>query len=150
MHYQVVDVNGQPSDVVSIVPEELNSCSATMTANKPGTAIVLVTYDTMSHIRSVDGTGTKDYTAIWPECTGVFVVTVDADGTAIQTNMILDRMDSTVTDKSSLALDAEFDILFYLGDDGATYSFKPEDGCTVSVARSTAVSYTHLKLPTKA
>ena len=137
MHYQVVDVNGQPSDVVSIVPEELNSCSATMTANKPGTAIVLVTYDTMSHIRSVDGTGTKDYTAIWPECTGVFVVTVDADGTGIQTNMVLDRMDSTVTDKSALALDAEFDILFYLGDDGATYSFKPEDGCTVSVARST-------------
>ena len=136
-HYQVVDVNGQPSDVVSIVPEELNSCSATMTANKPGTAIVLVTYDTMSHIRSEDGTGTKDYTAIWPECTGVFVVTVDADGTGIQTNMVLDRMDSTVTDKSSLALDAEFDILFYLGNDGATYSFKPEDGCTVSVARST-------------
>lgn len=136
-HYQVVDVNGQPSDVVSIVPEELNSCSATMTANKPGTAIVLVTYDTMSHIRSVDGTGTKDYTAIWPECTGVFVVTVGADGTGIQTNMVLDRMDSTVTDKSALALDAEFDILFYLGDDGATYSFKPEDGCTVSVARST-------------
>ncbi len=136
-HYQVVDVNGQPSDVVSIVPEELNSCSATMTANKPGTAIVLVTYDTMSHIRSEGGVGTKDYTAIWPECTGVFVVTVDADGTGIQTNMVLDRMDSTVTDKSSLALDAEFDILFYLGDDGATYSFKPEEGCTVSVARST-------------
>ena len=32
--------------------------------------------------------------------------------------------------------DAEHDILFYTGDEGASYSFTPEEGCIVSVARS--------------
>ena len=138
MYYQVVDVNGQPSDVVSITPDTYNSSAATMTANKPGTAIVLVTYDSMIHPWGSGTSGTRgEFTAIWPECTGVFVVTVDADGTAIQTNMTIDRMDSQLTAESDKNIDAEHDILFYLGDDGATYSFKPEDGCTVSVARST-------------
>ena len=137
MHYQVLDVNGQPSDVVRITPDANNSSAATMTANKAGTAIVLVTYDAMTHKQGQSSTASKEFTAIWPECTGVFVVTVDADGTGIQTNMFMDRMDSKLTAESDKNIDAEHDILFYLGDDGATYSFKPEEGCTVSVARST-------------
>ena len=138
MHYQVVDVNGQPSDVVSITPDANNSSAATITANKAGTAIVLVTYDSMLHPWGSGSSGTRgEFTAIWPECTGVFVVTVGADGTAIQTNMTMDRMDSQLAAESDKNIDAEHDILFYLGDNGATYSFKPEDGCTVSVARST-------------
>ena len=137
MHYRVIDVNGQPSDVVTITPDAKNSNVATMTANKAGTAIVLVTYDAMIHKQGQSSTASKEFSAIWPECTGVFVVTVGSDGTGIKTNMILDRMDAEITKDEQRILDAEHDILFYLGDEGAEYSFKPESGCTVTVARST-------------
>ena len=138
MHYQVIDVNGQPSDVVTITPDAQNSNVATMTANKAGTAIVLVTYDAMTYMQGMTTiTANREFSAIWPECTGVFVVTVGSDGTGIKTNMILDRMDADIKDDEARQLDAEHDILFYLGNDGASYSFKPESGCTVTVARST-------------
>ena len=137
MHYQVIDVNGNPSDVVTITPDAVNSNVATMTANKAGTAIVLVTYDAMIHKQGQSSTSSKEFSAIWPECTGVFVVTVGSDGTGIETNMTLDRMDAAITKDEQRILDAEHDILFYLGDKGASYSFKPESGCTVTVARST-------------
>ena len=137
MHYRVIDVNGNPSDVVTITPDAKNSNVATMTANKAGTAIVLVTYDAMIHKQGQSSTASKEFSAIWPECTGVFVVTVGSDGTGIETNMTLDRMDAAITKDEQRILDAEHDILFYLGDKGASYSFKPESGCTVTVARST-------------
>ena len=137
MRYQVIDVNGNPSDVVTITPDAVNSNVATMTANKAGTAIVLVTYDAMIHKQGQSSTASKEFSAIWPECTGVFVVTVGSDGTGIETNMTLDRMDAAITKDEQRILDAEHDILFYLGDKGASYSFKPESGCTVTVARST-------------
>ena len=135
MHYQVIDVNGDPSNVLTITPDEKNSCVANMTANKAGTAIVLVTYDAVTHMNGIDGG--HEYSAIWPECTGVFIVTVGNDGTDIQTNMVLDRMDAQISKDEARQLDAEHDILFYLGSEGAEYSFKPEGGCTVTVARST-------------
>ena len=134
VHYTVVDFNGQPSDVVTITPNENNSSLASMKANKNGTALVLVTYDAMTHAQGMGGT---ELSAIWPEFTGVFVVSVGADGSAIQTNMTVDRMNATISSDAQKALDAEHDILFYLGDAGASYSFKPEEGCTVTVARST-------------
>ena len=137
MHYRVIDVNGNPSDVVTITPDAVNSNVATMIANKAGTAIVLVTYDAMIHKQGQSSTASKEFSAIWPECTGVFVVTVGSDGTGIETNMTLDRMDAAITKDEQRILDAEHDILFYLGDKGASYSFKPESGCTVTVARST-------------
>ena len=137
MHYRVIDVNGNPSDVVTITPDAVNSNVATMTANKAGTAIVLVTYDAMTYKQGQSSTASKEFSAIWPECSGVFVVTVGSDGTGIETNMTLDRMDAAITKDEQRILDAEHDILFYLGDKGASYSFKPESGCTVTVARST-------------
>ena len=138
MHYQVIDVNGQPSDVVTITPDAQNSNVATMTANKAGTAIVMVTYDAMTYMQGMTTTtANREFSAIWPECTGVFVVTVGSDGTGIETNMTLDRMDADIKNDEARQLDAEHDILFYLGDKGASYSFKPESGCTVTVARST-------------
>ena len=47
-HYEVVDFDGKPSDVVSIAPNADNSCLAYMTANHQGTALVKVTYDAMT------------------------------------------------------------------------------------------------------
>ena len=136
-HYEVVDFDGKPSDVVSIAPNADNSCLAYMTANHQGTALVKVTYDAMTHKQGQSSTADKTFSAIWPEFTGVFVVSVGADGTAIQTNMLMDRMDASVTKEEQKQLDAEHDILFYLGTDGASYTFTPESGCTVTVARST-------------
>ena len=138
VHYTVVDLNGQSSDVVTITPDENNSSLAYMKANKAGTAIVLVTYDAMTHMQGqTSNKENRGFSAIWPECTGVFVVSVGADGSSIATNMTMDRMDATISNDAQKALDAEHDILFYLGDAGASYSFKPEEGCTVTVARST-------------
>ena len=138
VHYTVVDFNGQPSDVVTITPDENLSAQAVMKANKAGTAIVLVTYDAVTHMQGqTSNTANHGFSAIWPEFTGVFVVSVGADGSSIATNMTIDRMDATISKDEQKNLDAEFDTLFYLGDAGASYSFKPEDGCTVTVARST-------------
>ena len=140
MHYQVIDVNGNPSDVVTITPNALNSNVAVMEAKHEGTAIVLVTYDAMTHMAGQTSTPSHRFSAIWPELTGVFVVTVGADGSAIQTNMKLDRMDAVIEKDEAKQLDAEHDILFYTGTEGASYSFKPEAGCTVSVLRPTVTA----------
>ena len=130
MHYKVIDHEGNPSDVVSITPDANNSSVAKMTANKKGMAIVLVTYDSMTHMQGQSSTKSKEFSAIWPECTGVFVVTVGADGSSIETNMLIDRIDSDAS-----TIDAEHDILFYLGNSGASYTFTPESGSKVSVDR---------------
>ena len=140
MHYQVIDVNGNASDVVTITPNALNSNVAVMEAKHEGTAIVLVTYDAMTHMAGQTSTASHRFSAIWPELTGVFVVTVGADGSAIQTNMNLDRMDAVIEKDEAKQLDAEHDILFYTGTEGASYSFKPEAGCTVSVLRPTVTA----------
>ena len=140
MHYQVIDVNGNPSDVVTITPNALNSNVAVMEAKHEGTAIVLVTYDAMTHMAGQTSTASHRFSAIWPELTGVFVVNVGADGSAIQTNMNLDRMDAVIEKDEAKQLDAEHDILFYTGTEGASYSFKPEAGCTVSVLRPTVTA----------
>ena len=140
MHYRVIDENGSASDVVSITPDALNSNVAVMKAEHAGTAIVLVTYDAMTYMNGMNtktATASTRFSAIWPELTGVFVVTVGADGSAIQTNMELDRMDASITKDEQKQLDAEHDILFYTGTEGASYSFKPETGCTVSVLHPT-------------
>ena len=140
MHYQVIDVNGNAIDVVTITPNALNSNVAVMEAKHEGTAIVLVTYDAMTHMVGQTSTASHRFSAIWPELTGVFVVNVGADGSAIQTNMNLDRMDAVIEKDEARQLDAEHDILFYTGTEGASYSFKPEAGCTVSVLRPTVTA----------
>ena len=132
MHYTVIDMEGNPSDLVTIVPDEHNSSVAMMTANGEGTAVVLVTYDAMTHmVGQTSTTSDRRFSAIWPECTGVFVVTVGGENAEIETNMMIERYEAADT-----AIDAEHDILFYLGDAGASYSFAPESGCTVTVNRA--------------
>lgn len=127
-HYEIIDEQGDPSDVVSIEPNENNSAWGTLKAEKEGTAIVLVTYDSMTHKTAMGG---ERLSAIWPEFTGVFVVKVGGEESDIDTNMVIDRLNGT-----SGEVDAEHDILFYTGENGAEYSFKPEEGSTVSIARS--------------
>ena len=132
-HYAVVDMNGNPSDVLTVTPDKQNSCTASIKANKPGTAIVLVTYDAMYSAQAyVSGKAGQKclFSAIWPENTGVLVFSVDADGSAIETGMTLGGTGE------GYEIDAELDPLFYTGNDGAAYTFTPEPGCTVTVNRS--------------
>ncbi|MDY6038875.1 MAG: hypothetical protein SPI74_07850, partial [Eubacterium sp.] len=126
--YEVIDEKGNSSDVVTVTADKNNSAVADIKANHSGTAIVLVKYDAMSH---TDAMGGKEFSAIWPELTGVFVVTVGDKDSSIETGMTLNR------GKNVSAIDAEHDTLYYIdGEEGASYSFTPESGSQVSVNRA--------------
>ena len=78
-HYTVIDENGNPSnDVISVTPGA-HSEVAEIQAKSEGTALLLVTYDAEINMASKNMGGTN-FSAIWPENTGVVVVTVDQDG----------------------------------------------------------------------
>lgn len=131
-HYTVLDENGQPdSSVITI------SDSGLITAAGAGTAIVLVTYDAINVSNAVGG---PFFGAIWPENTGVFVVSVGADESGIATGMTINEGKNTdaTTQKMSLdAIDAELDVIYFTGAAGS-YTFTPEtEACTVSVANPT-------------
>ena len=131
MHYRVIDENGNDSDLLTVTPDKYNSCQAAVKANGTGTAILLVTYDAMFSEQSYkSGKANRPnlFSAIWPENTGVLVFRV-GDDSEIETNMFLNG-----TGKG-YELDAEHDPLYYTSGDGASYTFTPEAGCTVSVAR---------------
>lgn len=135
--YMVIDEKGSKSSVVTVTPDENNSSVATLKANSQGTAIVLVTYDAVYSDSHMAGDG--KFSAIWPENTGVLVVTVGADGSSINTNMTINEGKNENPAISKLigdSLDAEHDVLYYTEKAGASYSFTPEDGCKVSVARA--------------
>lgn len=123
MHYQVIDPEGKPSNILSIDVHEKNSSVAAVTANQEGTAIILVTYDAMTNMQGQSSTASKRFSAIWPENTGVIVVTVGADGSAIQTNMTINEgMNASIEKLVGDTLDAEHDPLFYAGSSGASYT----------------------------
>ncbi|MBO4607737.1 MAG: DUF4465 domain-containing protein, partial [Prevotella sp.] len=102
--------------------------------------------------------GGNDWGAIWPENTGVFVVTVGEQATDVTPNIIINKDylttvtpwgggDPIDTKLSMENVDAEFDVLYYLDtEDGFDYTFKPEGASSVTLARPTigtnAVSYT--------
>ena len=133
-HYTVIGVNGEQStDIIKVVTKE-NSAEAEIQALSNGTAIVLVTYDAMTNQVGMGGTF---FSAVWPENTGVLVVTVGEDGTQIQTGMVMNEGKNTIAQKvSGDALDAELDVLYYeKGTGGASYTFTPESGVEVTVAR---------------
>lgn len=128
--YEIITLEG--NNVVTIEPNANNSAMAMLTAKNEGTVIVLVTYDAMYSELTATGAGggaggANRLSAIWPDRTGVFVVSVGKDGSAITTNMTC----------NGKAFDAEHSPQFYTGTAGASVSFKPEDGCSVTVNRST-------------
>lgn len=123
--YEIINIEG--NEVVSIKPDANNSAAATLTAENEGTAIVLVTYDAMYSDSTMGKANGSRLSAIWPDRTGVFVVSVGKDGTAIKSNM----------ECNGKVFDAEHSPQFYTGDKGASVSFKPEDGVEVTVNRST-------------
>ena len=128
--YEIITIEGEK--VITITPDANNSAAATLKATGEGTAIVLVTYDamysdsTVANASGSAGDGNR-YSAIWPDRTGVFVVSVGKDGTSINSNMTC----------NGAVFDAEHSPQFYVGDEGAAVSFIPDEGVTVTVNRST-------------
>lgn len=135
-HYEVIDENGNASDVAEV--DE----NGRLTAVKSGTAIVLVTYDAMTLNFGADDVF---YGAIYPENTGVFVISVDGGDSGIQTGITLNEgKNKSAIKLSGDALDSEHDCIYYAGEQGE-YVFTPvSEDVNVSVANpviSDSVSY---------
>ena len=133
-HYTVLDENGQTSNSVVTVSD-----SGLVTAVGNGTAIVLVTYDAINIPSAMGG---PFFGAIWPENTGVFVVTVGAGDSGIATGMTINgEINEGLKYKNDgAALDAEQDVIYFTGSTGS-YTFTPGTaGVSVSVANPTVTS----------
>jgi len=157
-HYTVVGLDGQISNDVVSVDED-----GKVTAKAAGTAIVLVTYDAMTvNFHEYGGDVTSGfnpngfYGALWPENTGVFVVSVGAEASGITTGITLneeenaklksdldsvpgksDSINGTSAKTGGAALDGELDVIYFIGDSGK-YTFTPGTAdVTVSVANPT-------------
>lgn len=131
--YTVLGEDGQASNAVVTVDGK-----GLLTAQAPGTAIVLVSYDA---IRIPSAAGGPMFGALWPENTGVFVVSVDAPASGITTGMTLNAdLNAGMLDSrlAGAAIDAELDVLYYAeGTDGYRYTFTPTGATGVLLARPT-------------
>ena len=116
-YYTVLNTDFQPDNSVVDVDADGH-----LTPKAPGTAIVQVRYNAL-------GFHGKNWSEIWAENTGTFVVTVDADTDAMPADNI------HLAYKPTNPMDAEHDILYYLSDQpGYSLTFTPQAGCTVTVA----------------
>ena len=126
-----------------------------LTAIGKGTAIVYVTYDAI-HLNQYSGATKKDFVggsdwgAIWPENTGVFVVTVGDEATDIKPNITINKeyltkVNGVDTKIAMENVDAEFDVLYYLDtEDGYDYTFTPEGVTKVTLNRPViGANYAH-------
>lgn len=142
-HYTVIDTDGKPSTGVI----EIDNADTTddpwsvIKAVGKGTAIVLVTYDAIglnyySSANKTEYMGGEYWSAIWPENTAAYVVTVGDGETAMKPNMLINEDYNTETLKNAGEyVDAEHDVFYYLDtEEGASYSFTPEGVENVEIA----------------
>ena len=140
-HYTVINLDGTPSTGVIEIEKEVTDPWATIKAVGNGTAIVLVTYDAIG-LNYYSGTtknpymGGEYWSAIWPENTAAYVVTVGGGATTIDPNMIINE--GYNEDAKKLAgkyVDAEHDVFYYLDtEEGYAYTFKPTGVENVEIA----------------
>lgn len=143
-HYAILDSGFQPStEVIEIgnCLENNTSAWSKIVAKSKGTAIVLVTYDGIN-LNYYNNADKKEYLggelwgAIWPENTGVFVVTVDEDDSSVVPNMTVNEeynMDALRLAGNNV--DAEHDVFYYLDDrEGFEFTFTPENVASVEMA----------------
>lgn len=141
-HYTVIGLDGRPSAGVVEIASKPGSAWAELKAVGSGEAIVLVTYDAIG-LNFYNGAEKKPYMggelwgAIWPENTAAFVVTVGGTASAVNPKMTLNEdynMDALRLAGNNI--DAEHDVIYYLDtDEGAHFSFKPENAVSVTMAR---------------
>lgn len=138
-HYTVINENGQEDNSVLTVDETGN-----IKAIGEGSAIVLITYDamTLNHDSKLSEGALGDYPstpndfygATWPENTGVFVVSAGSTDSGITTGMTINEDKSTGQKASGKSIDAELDVIYFIGEKGE-YTFTPgTEGVSVFVA----------------
>ena len=125
--YTVTNLQGETDNSVVTVDAD-----GTLHAVANGAAIVTVTYDA---IRLTDMAGGEFWSAIWPENTGVFVVTVGDEATGIDLGMTINETNEAKYKLAGTAYDADFDV-FYFADTETSYNytFKPTNVVSVKVA----------------
>ena len=144
-HYAVYNMNGQPDNsVAEILPDgNIGSEWSILRAKSAGTAIVTVTYDAASALQFAQNTGSMStyyggqyFGAIWPENTGVFVVSVDAPSNGMDANMrINEEANENQKKNAGIYVDAEHDVFYYINDEEAfNYTFKPTGVTTVEIS----------------
>lgn len=142
-HYIVLDTEFNPcDDVIEIDNADTNvSAWSRIKAKTAGTAVVLVTYDgiNLNYYNNADKKeylGGEYWGAIWPENTGVFIVTVDDDSKEIKPNMTVnEKYNEEALKLSGKFVDAEHDVFYFLDDeDGFRFTFKPEGVADVDMA----------------
>lgn len=153
-HYTILGLDGKPKDGVIQIDnsDTTDSAWSDITAIGEGTAIVLVTYDgiNLNYYNNADKKeylGGEYWGAIWPENTGVFVVTVGDGKSAVKPEMIVNEQYNVGTLRmAGKYADAEHDVFYYLDDqDHFPFRFNPEGVMKITMASpvftSTGVSY---------
>lgn len=145
-HYTVIGVDGKPSTgVIEIQNADTNTSAwSQIKAVGPGTAIVLVSYDAIA-LNYYSGANKSNYMggefwgAIWPENTGVYVVTVGEGKSSVLSNMVINDDYNTETKKlAGKFVDAEHDVFYYLDSEvGAYYTFTPQGVSDITIAYPT-------------
>ena len=147
-HYTVINPDGTPSTGV-IEIDNANTTTSPWSKIKAvgnGTAIVLVTYDAIGLNTYASGKtdktpymGGEYWSAIWPENTAAYVVTVGDAENSIDPNMVINEDYNTGTLKNSgKYVDAEHDVFYYLDTEaGYTYTFTPTGVSDVQIAYPT-------------
>ncbi len=142
-HYTVIDMDGNPSTGV-IEIDNANTTTdpwSVVKAVGKGTAIVLVTYDAigLNYYSSANKNhymGGEYWSAIWPENTAAYVVTVGEGEASVKPNMLINEGYNEDTKKNAgKYVDAEHDVFYYLDtEEGCSYSFAPEGVENVEMA----------------
>lgn len=142
-HYTVIDTEGKPSTGVIEIDNADTSTDpwSVIKAVGKGTAIVLVTYDAIglnyySSAKKTAFLGGEYRSAIWPENTAVYVVTVGEDESYVKPNMVINETYNEEARKNAgKFVDAEHDVFYYLDSEpGFTYTFTPEGAEKVEIA----------------
>lgn len=140
--YTVLDENFQPSQNVVTVDEK-----GLLKAVGKGRAIVQITYDAVGcfQYNKIDGFGNRNentpfmggeyWSAIWPENTGTFVVTVDEEEDASMKPHLEVQTELPERLEEGNEVDSEHDIFYYMANEpGYYYTFKTEGISKVEVA----------------
>lgn len=140
-HYTVVGLDGKPSSGVIEITETPGSSWAQIKAVGTGSAIVLVTYDAIglnyySNATKTPYLGGEYWSAIWPENTAAYVVTVGEGEASLTPNMVINEAYNEDAKKvAGKNVDAEHDVFYYLDtEEGAFYTFVPEGVAEVTMA----------------
>ena len=134
-HYTVLDTDFKPSsNVIEIenCSEKGTSAWSTISAKGQGTAIVLVTYDGINlnfynKAEKKEYMGGEYWGGIWPENTGVFVVTVgEGDSQADPHMTVNEKYNQDALRLAGKYVDAEHDVFYYLDTEtGFPFTFTP-------------------------